>query len=87
MGDEFCNQHVVLTGQEPMRVYDLLKMIAEILGKPDAVEYKENNYNGHYIRTPYSYAPKLGKKYIPSLHVDIGQGLIQLIDEICNCKR
>lgn len=87
VGDEFRNQHVVLTGQEPMRVYDLLKMIAEILGKPDAVEYKENNNNGHYIRTPYSYAPKLGKKYIPSLHVDIGQGLIQLIGEICNSKR
>ena len=30
MGDDFLNQHVVITGQEPMRVMDLLKMLAEI---------------------------------------------------------
>ena len=28
LGDEFCNQHVVLTGHEPMRVLDLLKILA-----------------------------------------------------------
>lgn len=82
LGEEFRNQHVVLTGQEPMRVYDMLKMLAEILGNSDAVEYKEVDYKGHYIRTPYSYEPKLGKKYVPSLHVDLGQGLMQLIAEI-----
>ena len=32
LGEEFRNQHVVLTGQEPMRVLDLLKILAEILG-------------------------------------------------------
>lgn len=82
LGEEFRNQHVVLTGQEPMRVMDLLKMLAEILGIPQAVEFEEAEYAGHYVRTPYAYQPKLGRKYVPPMHVDLGQGLLQLIGEI-----
>lgn len=33
LGADFCNQSVILTGQEPMRVSDLLKMLAEIFGE------------------------------------------------------
>lgn len=82
LGDDFRNQSVVLTGQEPMRVYDLLKMLAEILGIPEAVEFSEGAYAGHYVRTPYAYQPKLGRKYVPPMHVDLGQGLLQLIDDV-----
>lgn len=82
LGEEFCNQSVVLTGQEPMRVDDLLKMLAEILGYENGVEFLETNNIGHYVRTPYAYQPKLGRKYISPMHVDLGQGLIQLIHQI-----
>jgi len=82
LGEDFRNQSVVLTGQEPMRVVDLLKMLAEILGLPESVEFIEGNNLGHYNRTPYAYLPKLGRKYVPPFHVDLGQGLMQLIDEI-----
>lgn len=80
--EEFRNQHVVLTGQEPMRVMDMLKMLAEILNISQAVDFEETDYTGHYIRTPYAYQPKLGRKYTPPLHVDLGQGLLQLIEEV-----
>ena len=80
---EFVNESVVLTGQEPMRVIDMLKMLAEILGlSADSVEFIEEKYAGHYVRTPYAYQPKLGRKYIPPIHVDLGQGLLQLINEL-----
>ena len=82
LGDDFRNQSVVLTGQEPMRVVDLLKMLAEILGLPGSVEFIEGDYVGHYNRTPYAYLPKLGRKYVAPFHVDLGQGLMQLIDEV-----
>ena len=82
LGEEFRNQSVVLTGQEPMRVVDLLKMLAEILGLPESVEFIEGDYVGHYNRTPYAYLPKLGRKYTAPFHVDLGQGLMQLIDEV-----
>ena len=81
--DDFINESVVLTGQEPMRVIEMLKMLAEMLGlSPQSVKFIENNYPGHYIRTPYAYQSKLGRKYIPPMHVDLGQGMLQVINEL-----
>jgi len=82
LDEEFRNESVVLTGHQPMRVVDLLKMLAEILGYPDSVDFRNESYAGHYVRTPYAYQPKLGRKYSPTLHVELGQGLLQLIDEV-----
>jgi UDP-glucose 4-epimerase len=82
LNDEFKNQSVVLTGQEPMRVLDMLKMLSEILDLKENVQFIENEQIGHYIRTPYAYQNKIGRKYIPPFHVDLGQGLLQLIEEV-----
>lgn len=82
LGGDFRNESVVLTGQEAMRVVDLLEMLAEILGLGKPVEFINQDQPGHYVRTPYAYQPKLGRKYVPPMHVDLGQGLIQLIEEI-----
>jgi UDP-glucose 4-epimerase len=82
LGEQFRNQHVVLTGQEPMRVMDMLKMLAEILNLPQSVEFVQSERAGHYVRTPYAYQPRIGRKYVLPLHVDLGQGLLQLIEEV-----
>jgi UDP-glucose 4-epimerase len=82
LGDEFRNESVVLTGHQPMKVLDLLKMLAEIMGLSGGVVFRDENYPGHYVRTPYAYQIRLGRKYVPPLHVDLGQGLLQLIDDI-----
>ena len=82
LGDDFKNESIVLTGHEPMSVSDFMKMLSEILGFSDKVEFVDSEKSGHYIRTPYAYQPKLGRKYTPPLHVDLGQGLIQLINEV-----
>jgi len=82
LGPEFLNQSVILTGQQSMRVNDLLSMLSEILGFEEPPEFRGENYAGHYVRTPYAYQPKLGRKYSPPMHVDLGQGLLQLIDEV-----
>ena len=88
LNPSFKNESIVLTGQEPMRVYDLLKMVAEILNiDSSSVEFINENYNGHYVRTPYAYQPKLGRKYIPTTHVDLGQGLLQIISNLDNIER
>ncbi len=79
---EFCNENVVLTGQEGMRVYDMLKMLAEIMGIPEKIEFIESSNKEHYVRSPYSYENKIGRKYSPPLHVDLGQGLVQLLNEV-----
>ena len=87
LDESFKNESIILTGQEPMRVVDLLKMIAEILNfSNDSIEFIEGKYGGHYVRTPYAYQPKLGRKYIPSTHVDLGQGLLQVITDLDNSE-
>lgn len=80
--DDFKNQNVVLTGMEPMPVKRLLKMISEILNISDKVSFTGEQSVGHYVTTPYSYQNNIGRKYIPPMHVDLGQGLLQLIDEV-----
>jgi UDP-glucose 4-epimerase len=82
LGNDFCNESIVLTGQEPMRVKDLLEMLAEILGLKENINFTAGIQTGHYIRTPYAYQPKLGRKYVLPMHIDLGQGLMQLIEAI-----
>jgi UDP-glucose 4-epimerase len=82
LGDEFKNEHVVLTGHEPLKVIDMLKMLSEIMGINEEVQFENLPYAGHYIRTPYAFQTKLGRKFIPPMHVDLGQGLLQLIEEV-----
>jgi len=83
LSNEFKNENIVLTGQEPMRVLEVLSMLTEILDlDKKSIIFTEDNYEGHYVRTPYAYRPKIGKKYIPPVHVDLGQGLLQVIDDI-----
>ena len=83
LDQSFKNESIVLTGSELMRVEDLLKMLAEILQLPEnSIEFIEGQNTGHYVRTPYAYQPKSGRKYIHPVHVDLGQGLVQVIHEL-----
>lgn len=80
---KFLNEKINLVGKNTLKVYDLLKMLSEILGfKENEIEFKEIAHPDHYIRTPYSYETDLGKTYSPDKHIDLGQGLLQLIQDI-----
>jgi UDP-glucose 4-epimerase len=82
---KYCNKRIVLTGHEQIRIVDILETIAEMLGLQDSVEILPGEQTGHYVRTPYAYQPKMALKYSPDLHVDLGQGLLQLIHDIETC--
>ena len=45
LAPEYANTNIVLTGNQPMRVADLLKMIAEMLGKPVEIVDTLDNQN------------------------------------------
>ena len=79
---EFCNEQIILTGHHPQPVKDLMKMIAEILGTQIEMEFEINPDNEHYALTPYSFNPRVGKKFMPPLHVDLGQGILQIIEDL-----
>lgn len=83
--DRFANQHLVITGQQTMRIRDLFTMFSEILGHEVGVKYEESaegGPNGHYSVTPYSFQPRIGRKLTTNLSVDMGQGILQILEQI-----
>ena len=79
---KFANQHVILSGNQIIRMADLFRMISEILGKKISFSFLNDGASGHYETTPYSFTPKIGIKYTPNPHIDLGQGLLMKIDEL-----
>ena len=78
----FANQHVLLTGHHPIKSKDLVVMINEIFGNKLAVEFRHEKPDAHYQVTPYSFNPRLGKKYVSHYYIDMGQGLLQCIEDL-----
>jgi UDP-glucose 4-epimerase len=79
---KYKNKNLILTGQRPKRVYDVMKTIAKILGLNKKFQFKNISTSGHYIRTPYTYVPKIAKKFSQKTQIDLGKGLLKLIEEI-----
>ncbi|WP_321491588.1 NAD(P)-dependent oxidoreductase [uncultured Desulfobacter sp.] len=88
LNDKYSNSHVTLTGHQSIYFKDLLNMIKEILnGEVEILEPEEQMPNGnHYEMTPYSYLPKKGYKLASNLFIDLGQGLLEMLDEIDSNK-
>lgn len=84
LGAEFEGQHIMITGQSPTRAVDLFTMFQEILGRDIEIEYRRlvGPGSGHYAVTPYAYTPRPGKKLVTNQYVDMGQGLLRMVEEI-----
>ena len=81
----FVNQNIIFSGHYPMKVKDLFTMIREILKKDLVIEYvppASEEPSDHYMITPYSFLPKLGKKYVKHYYTDMGQGLLMCMQDI-----
>jgi len=86
LAPEYENQNVILTGVEKMRYADLLEMIKEIFGGTVKLTMEPSDRKAHYKMTPYSFSPKLGKKLVSNPFVDLGQGLLDCINEMHKTK-
>lgn len=82
--DKFVNQHLILTGLEKMKRFELFKMIAEIMHTEIQIELNNNPDHDHYEITPYSFHPTSSKKLIANPYIDMGQGLLECIKNISN---
>jgi len=82
--DRFENGHIILAGQQPIKVNDLFTMISEMMGGKLSITYApaDTNDHGHYVMTPYSFKPDEAIRYNLDTHHDLGQGLLQLMHEI-----
>ena len=83
LSPEYKNKHIVITGHHPMKAREMLEMICEILKKDIQLEFSDDPNNSyHYTLTPYSFTPKIGSKLVSNLYVDMGQGLLECLQEI-----
>lgn len=82
LADEFKNQAIIITGNQPMKIKDSLLMIKEILGNKIDLEFRPATYTAHYNITPYNFTPKLAKRIQSTHYVDLGQGILDLIDDL-----
>ncbi|MGE4556746.1 MAG: NAD-dependent epimerase/dehydratase family protein [Desulfovibrionaceae bacterium] len=85
LSEEFSRQCLTVTGAQIMTVKDVLNMIGEICGLPIDVEFSQETSDyktSHYALTPYRYTPKRGRKLVPDYFVDLGQGILDLVEEL-----
>jgi UDP-glucose 4-epimerase len=82
LSQEFANSYVIITGNQQMKVKDLLTMIKEILNNKIVIEFIAPTDNFHYEITPYNFSPRLAKRIVGKTYVDLGQGVLNCIDEI-----
>lgn len=83
LGPEFAHACLMLTGTQVLNSYELLETINELLGGNVDVEIDDTHVKDHhYKQTPYRYTPKQGHKVVPRVFVDIGQGILDVVEEV-----
>ena len=83
LDSKHANQAITITGQQLIRVDQLAAIIFEIAGVYPNINFKnELSRLDHYGQTPYRYKPQSAKKLVPTEFVDLGQGILNVIDEI-----
>lgn len=79
--EDYINKHVSVTGSQKIKVKELLHMLNEILGNNVSIKFEPADDLHHYKITPYNYKPNVSTKITPIEHIDLGQGLLELIYE------
>jgi len=82
---ELRNKKYLITGNHPMEVANLFKMIKEVLGREDIeVEYstEAEGFEYHYKISPYTYQEDRALKVANPHYIDLGQGILDLVSYI-----
>jgi UDP-glucose 4-epimerase len=82
LAEEFENQSIIITGYQPIRVKDIMIMIREMLGNKIELEFLPTDSSLHYEITPYVFNPKIARRFVSNSYLDLGQGLLQCLEEI-----
>tara|TARA_B100000029_G_scaffold447951_1_gene470106 strand:+ start:233 stop:1135 length:903 start_codon:yes stop_codon:yes gene_type:complete len=83
LDEDFRNQAVTITGSQVLTSRELIELIFEIAGLTEKVCYSPQGKAGyHYSSTPYRYTPKRARKMVPSEFIDIGEGVLEMIEEL-----
>jgi len=85
LAPQYANKCFTLTGTQVLTSKELMHLIREILGGNVELKFSsETEGTGHYGLTPYRYIPKEARKIVPTTFYDLGQGILELIEEVRN---
>jgi len=82
--EEYDNETLMLTGTKSMKYKELFLMISEIFDNQISIKIEKNNKKTHYNITPYSFKKDIVKKLTNNPHIDLGEGLIEIIESMKN---
>jgi UDP-glucose 4-epimerase len=82
LSDGYINQYVIVTGNQQMKVRDLMYMIREMLDNKIEIEFANPVESYHYEITPYTFTPKLAKRLVSNTYFDLGQGILKLMQSV-----
>lgn len=79
---EYINQEIIITGNQQTRIKDLLYMVKEMLDNKIEIEFIDPDKNSHYEITPYSFAPKVARRFTNKTYLDLNQGILDIIYDL-----
>ncbi len=85
LSNTYDNQYFMITGTQSTKIIDLLNLIKEILNLDIKFVFDDSKKH-HYESTPFQYTEKIAKKITPDPYIDIGQGLLDVINDIKSKK-
>ncbi len=85
MDEAYVDKSLMLTGTQVLTSSELMLFIKEVLGKDiEIVMDSEHLSSHHYTLTPFKYVPKTALKVVSENFIDIGQGIIELVNDVAN---
>lgn len=82
LSDTYKNAYIMITGTQTLKVKDLLSMISEMLNNEIEIVYLNDKIANHYEITPYSFRPRVAKKYVLPYYFDLGQGVLDCLYDV-----
>lgn len=83
LDERYINKCLMITGNQKLLLKEVLQIITEILRGDCEIEMQPDNRDPtHYAITPYRYTPRAAVKIVPQEFIDIGQGILDIVEEI-----
>ena len=80
---KYENKSINITGTQVYTSLEMLNMIKEIANSGVEIKFKSSDESSdHYKTTPYRYIPKKAMKLVPEEFVDLGSGILDLMEKL-----
>lgn len=76
------SEYVMMTGNQTLKIKDVLNMIKEMFNNEIDIQYTDEKMEEHYEITPYTFRPKVARKYTLDYYHDLGQGVLESIYDV-----